>query len=275
MLFFALNILEKSIMVLINERPRFSKTLKIREEDLERRIKGKNCPLIKIMKILIVEDEPRLAQATAAMLKNHAYQVDIAYDGETGAEKASSGIYDLVVLDVMLPKKDGFEILEDIRSLAPETKVIMLTARGELSDKLNGLKNGADDYMTKPFHMEELLARVDIQLKKQTGIQKNRLSLGNTYLDLSSGLLGSQASGEVLPVSGKEYALLEYFLSHPSQILSKEQIYSKVWGWDNDIESNNLEAYLSFVRKKLRLLESDLEIKSVRGLGYRIHLKNA
>ncbi|MBD5424112.1 MAG: response regulator transcription factor [Allobaculum sp.] len=227
------------------------------------------------MKILIVEDEPRLAQATAAMLKNHTYQVDIAYDGEMGAEKASSGIYDLVILDVMLPKKDGFEILEDIRALAPETKVIMLTARGELSDKLNGLKNGADDYMTKPFHMEELLARVDIQLKKQTGIQKNRLSLGNTYLDLSSGLLGSQASGEAIPVSGKEYTLLEYFLSHPSQILSKEQIYSKVWGWDNDIESNNLEAYLSFLRKKLRLLESDLEIKSVRGLGYRIHSKNA
>lgn len=174
----------------------------------------------------------------------------------------------------MLPKKDGFEILEDIRALAPETKVIMLTARGELPDKLKGLKNGADDYMTKPFHMEELLARVDIQLKKNTPIEKDRLELGNTYLDLKSGMFGSKATGDAMPVSGKEYALLEYFFSHPNQILTRDQIYSKIWGWDNEIESNNLEAYLSFLRKKLRLLESNVEIKSVRGLGYRVTAKD-
>lgn len=226
------------------------------------------------MKILIVEDEVNLAHATAAMLSNHAYNVEIATDGETGGEKASSGIYDLVILDVMLPKKDGFEILEDIRALAPETKVIMLTARGELPDKLKGLKNGADDYMTKPFHMEELLARVDIQLKKNSPIEKDRLELGNTYLDLKSGMFGSKATGDAMPVSGKEYALLEYFFSHPNQILTRDQIYSKVWGWDNEIESNNLEAYLSFLRKKLRLLESNVEIKSVRGLGYRVTAKD-
>ena len=226
------------------------------------------------MKILIVEDEVNLAHATAAMLTNHAYNVDIATDGETGGEKASSGIYDLVILDVMLPKKDGFEILEDIRALAPETKVIMLTARGELPDKLKGLKNGADDYMTKPFHMEELLARVDIQLKKNTPIEKDRLELGNTYLDLKSGMFGLKATGDAMPVSGKEYALLEYFFSHPNQILTRDQIYSKIWGWDNEIESNNLEAYLSFLRKKLRLLESNVEIKSVRGLGYRVTAKD-
>ncbi len=226
------------------------------------------------MKILIVEDEVNLAYATAAMLSNHAYTVDIANDGQTGAEKASSGIYDLVILDVMLPKKDGFEILEEIRALAPETKVIMLTARGELPDKLKGLKNGADDYMTKPFHMEELLARVDIQLKKNSPIEHDRLELGNTYLDLKSGMFGSKATGDALPVTGKEYALLEYFFAHPNQILTRDQIYSKVWGWDNEIESNNLEAYLSFIRKKLRLLESNVEIKSVRGLGYRVMAKD-
>ncbi|MBF0578316.1 response regulator transcription factor [Erysipelotrichaceae bacterium RD49] len=226
------------------------------------------------MKILIVEDEVNLAHATAAMLSNHAYTVDIANDGQTGAEKASSGIYDLVILDVMLPKKDGFEILEEIRALAPETKVIMLTARGELPDKLKGLKNGADDYMTKPFHMEELLARVDIQLKKNSPVEHDRLELGNTYLDLKSGMFGSKATGDALPVTGKEYALLEYFFAHPNQILTRDQIYSKVWGWDNEIESNNLEAYLSFIRKKLRLLESNVEIKSVRGLGYRVMAKD-
>ncbi len=227
------------------------------------------------MKILIVEDEVRLAEATAAMLRQNAYTVDLAFDGETGSEKASSGIYDLVILDVMLPKRDGFEILEDIRSLAPETRVIMLTARGELRDKLNGLKNGADDYMTKPFHMEELLARVDIQLKKSAAMQSNRLEYGDIYLDVKAGMLVSRKNGESLPIAGKEYSLLEYFLSHPGQILTRDQLYSKVWGWDNNIESNNLEAYLSFLRKKLRLLDSNVEIKSVRGLGYRIGTKDA
>ncbi|UNT95430.1 response regulator transcription factor [Allobaculum mucilyticum] len=227
------------------------------------------------MKILIVEDEVRLAEATAAMLRQNAYTVDLAFDGETGSEKAASGIYDLVILDVMLPKKDGFEILEDVRALAPETRVIMLTARGELSDKLAGLKNGADDYMTKPFHMEELLARVDIQLKKSSAVQSNKLEYGDIYLDLKSGMLVGKESGENIPIAGKEYALLEYFLSHPGQILTRDQLYSKVWGWDNTIESNNLEAYLSFLRKKLRLLGSKVEIRSVRGLGYRIGVKDA
>lgn len=227
------------------------------------------------MKILIVEDEVHLAQAVEAMLRQNAYSVDVETDGSRGAEKAGSGIYDLVILDVMLPGRDGFEILDEIRMLAPETKVIMLTARDGLADKLAGLKNGADDYMTKPFHMEELLARVDIQLKKSSGVRHERLEIGNTWLDLKGGQLGSRAAGESIPVSGKEYALLEYFFAHPGQILSREQIYSKVWGWDNEIESNNLEAYLSFLRKKLRLLESDVEIKSVRGLGYRIGVKHA
>lgn len=227
------------------------------------------------MKILIVEDEKRLAEATAAMLSRHAYTVDVAFDGETGAQKAGSGIYDMVILDVMLPKKDGFEILEEIRSLAPETRVIMLTARGELPDKLAGLRGGADDYMTKPFHMEELLARVDLQLERTAQEQQSRMKFADLTLDLTSGLLSCSKSGESVPVGGKEFALLEYFFRHPGQILTREQLYTKVWGWDNDIESNNLEAYLSFLRKKFRLLDSSAEIKSVRGVGYRIGEKNA
>lgn len=222
------------------------------------------------MKILIVEDEKNLAQAIAATLSAHAYSVDVVHDGIHGAERASSGIYDLVILDVMLPGMDGFEILEEVRSLAPETRVIMLTARSELSDKLTGLKNGADDYMTKPFHMEELIARIDLQLKKSSALQKERLEFGNTFLDMSSGMLGAKQSGETIALSLREYALMEYFLNHPGQILSRDQIYSKVWGWDNEIESNNLEAYLSFLRKKLRLIGSDIQIKSVRGMGYKV-----
>lgn len=222
------------------------------------------------MKILIVEDERMLAEATAAMLKKAAYQVDVALDGQKGSELASSGMYDLVILDVMLPKKDGFEILEEIHSLAPETRVIMLTARSELPDRLNGLRHGADDYMTKPFYMEELLARVDVQLQRTAVQSARRLEAGDLVLDLAAGMLSSRQGGEAIPVGGKEYALLEYFMRHPGQILSREQLYSKVWGWDNEIESNNLEAYLSFVRKKLRLLDSRVEIKAIRGIGYRL-----
>jgi DNA-binding response OmpR family regulator len=227
------------------------------------------------MKILIVEDELKLAQALQAMLEYHHYQVDHCADGNSGAQKAASGLYDLIILDVMLPGKNGFEILEEVRNLAPETKVIMLTAKGELEDKLQGLRNGADDYMTKPFHMEELLARVDLQLKKTADLQEDMLRYGDLKLDLKSGMLSSTKTADSIPVSGKEYALLEYFLQHPLQILTRDQIYSKVWGWDNNIESNTLEAYLTFIRKKLKLLGSNVEIKSVRGLGYRIGEKNA
>lgn len=227
------------------------------------------------MKILIVEDEYNLADAIASMLRQNHYTVDIATDGETGGQKASSGLYDLVVLDVMLPKRNGFEILEEVRALAPETRVIMLTAKGDLQDKLTGLRSGADDYMTKPFHMEELLARVDVQLKKKAGIDESVLRFADLALDMKSGKLINSVTQESIPVSGKEYSLLEYFLQYPDQILSREQIYSKVWGWDNSIESNNLEAYLSFIRKKLRLLKSRVEIKSVRGFGYRIGEKDA
>ncbi|WP_367614406.1 DNA-binding response regulator [Allobaculum sp. Allo2] len=128
--------------------------------------------------------------------------------------------------------------------------------------------------MTKPFHMEELLARVDIQLKKTSAVKSNKLEYGDISLDLQSCMLKSRESGESIPIAGKEYTLLEYFLSHPGQILSRDQLYSKVWGWDNNIESNNLEAYLSFLRKKLRLLGSKVELKSVRGLGYRMGMKD-
>ena len=154
------------------------------------------------MKILIVEDEVKLAEATAAMLESHSYNVDLAYDGINGDKAASSGIYDLVILDVMLPGKDEFEILEDIKALAPETKVIMLTARNEIRDRLSGLNGGADDYMTKPFYMEELLARVDIQLKKNSAIVSDCLELGDLSLDLKTGELSSKESGENIQVSG-------------------------------------------------------------------------
>lgn len=222
------------------------------------------------MKILIVEDEFRLADAIADSLQAVHYDTEIVADGTEAAEKASSGKYDLVILDVMLPGKNGFEILEDIRRMEAETKVIMLTARSQLEDKLQGLTHGADDYMTKPFHMEELIARVNLQLKQKSAEDSKQVQFGNLILDRSKGLLINAQSHESLPIAGKEYILAEYFMEHPSQILSREQLYNKVWGWDNQIESNNLEAYLSFLRKKFRLLKADVGIKAVRGMGYRM-----
>lgn len=225
------------------------------------------------MKILIVEDEYNLADAISASLQKNSYQTEIRTDGISGAQEAISGLYSLIILDVMLPGKNGFEILEEIRSYQPDVKVIMLTAKGELPDKLKGLRSGADDYMTKPFHMEELLARVDVQLKKSSGVQDEKLSLADLSLDMKSGMLSSSVSGQELPIAGKEYTLLEFFLEHPNQILTREQLYNRVWGWDNNLESNNLEAYISFIRKKLRLLRSGVQIKAVRGLGYKIEAR--
>ena len=224
------------------------------------------------MNVLIIEDEYNLADAIRSSLERESYQAEIETRGDTGLEKALSGTFDLVILDVMLPGMNGFDILKEIRRSELDTKVIMLTARGELEDKLTGLKGGADDYLTKPFHMAELLARVDIQLKKASNAQDNKLRLTDLELDMKTGTIFSSVTGNSLPVTGKEYALLEIFLRNPSQILSKEQLYTKVWGWDNTIESNNLEAYLSFIRKKLRLLKSRVTIKSVRGVGYRLEI---
>lgn len=225
-----------------------------------------------VMNVLIIEDEYNLADAIRSSLERESYQAEIETRGDTGLDKALSGTFDLVILDVMLPGMNGFDILREIRNSDVETKIIMLTARGELEDKLNGLRGGADDYLTKPFHMAELLARVDIQLKKASNAQDNKLKAADLELDMKTGSIYSSVSGTSLPVTGKEYALLEHFLRNPTQILSKEQLYTKVWGWDNTIESNNLEAYLSFIRKKLRLLKSRVTIKSVRGVGYRLEI---
>ena len=223
------------------------------------------------MRILIVEDEYKLADVVAARLKKENYEVDISTDGEDGLYNAESGIYDLIILDVMLPGMNGFEILHEIREEGIESKVIMLTAKSMLEDKLEGLTGGANDYLTKPFHIDELVARVHIQLRQDVkNVPKDYIEFGDLRLNTKSSKLTCTASGEEISVINKEFQLLEYFMSNPNQILSKEQIYDKVWGYDNEIESNNLEAYLSFIRRKLKAIESAVVIKAVRGMGYRM-----
>ena len=227
------------------------------------------------MRILIIEDEYNLADVIATRLKKENYKVDIETDGEEGFYTVLNGTYDLLILDVMLPHMNGFEILKEIRENELDLKIIMLTAKAELEDKLNGLSNGADDYLTKPFHIEELVARVNIQLRKINNNQNNDyIELGNLRLNLKNSTISNIETTETLEIGKKEYELLEYFMNNKNQIISKDQIYTKIWGIDNEIESNNLEAYLSFIRKKLKLINSNVTIKVSRGLGYKLEVNH-
>ncbi|MBQ8951566.1 MAG: response regulator transcription factor [Eubacterium sp.] len=226
------------------------------------------------MRILLVEDEHSLAELVADRLKKERYAVDISYDGEDGLYNALTGIYDLILLDVMLPKKDGFEILREIRSEGITSKVIMLTARGELDDKLKGFGEGANDYIPKPFHIDEVIARVGAQLRTEKTV-KDSLEMENTLLDFKTPAIVNKDSEESIKINNKEFQLLEYFMMNPNQVLSKDQIFDRIWGMDNDTMSNNLEAYISFVRKKLKAIDSKVTIRSVRNMGYRLEKTDA
>ena len=227
------------------------------------------------MRVLIIEDEYNLADVISESLKKEKYQVDIRTDGEEGYYDALTGIYDLIILDVMLPHMNGFDILKGLREENIESKIIMLTAKSELSDKLNGFSRGANDYLSKPFHIEELLARVNAQLKNQVNIdKKDILEYGDLSLDINKSIVTCVTNNQNIELVCKEFQLLEYFMKNTEQILSREQIYDKVWGMENEIESNNLEAYLSFIRKKLKAIDSKVNIKSCRGLGYKMEFND-
>ncbi len=226
------------------------------------------------MRILVVEDESSLADILATSLRKEKYNVDISYDGESGLDNALSDNYDLIILDVMLPFMNGFEILKNIRENNIRSKVIMLTAKSELDDKLNGLNNGADDYITKPFHIEEVIARVNIQLRKVNNVIENKLTFGDIELDLKKSSIININTTESINIGLKELQILEYFIQNAGIVISKDQLYDKIWGIDNEIESNNLEAYLSFLRRKFKLIESNVNIKVLRGIGYKLEVTN-
>lgn len=225
------------------------------------------------MRILIVEDEYNLADVIASRLRKEKYSVDISNNGEDGLDNSLTNIYDLIILDVMLPKLNGFEILKEIRENKIESKVIMLTAKSMLEDKLNGFEYGANDYVTKPFHIEELVARVNSWLRSSSpSMKKDYIEAGDLRLNKKNSSLTCITTGEEIDIIYKEFLLLEYLMQNPNQILSRDQIYDKVWGMDNEAESNNLEAYISFVRKKLKAISSLSNIKAIRGLGYRLEV---
>ena len=221
------------------------------------------------MKILITEDEYSLADAIAETLQKENYTTKIVTNGEDGEDEALTEIYDLILLDVMLPKKDGFEILRNLKNEKITTPIIMITAKSDMSDKLKGLENGVDDYITKPFHMRELMARIKIVLRRNSNIEDNNiLEYSDLKLDLSTGKMSS--NGSEISINGKELELLEILLLNKNQIISKESLINKIWGYDSNAEYNYVEVYASFLRKKLKLLKSKVKIKAVRGMGYKL-----
>lgn len=224
------------------------------------------------MNILIVDDEKDLVNALSAILNQHHYTVDCAYNGEDGLEYALSGIYDVIVLDVMMPKMNGFEMLKSLRAKKIETPVLMLTAKSDVNDKIDGLNIGADDYITKPFDTQELLARIKALLRRGARYKDNTLEIGNTLLDRDTFELVS--GDKKITLGKKEFQIMEILMINSGKCVEKERLIEKIWGYDSDAEYNTIEVYISFLRKKLTAISSNAEIKSLRGIGYTVGVKN-
>lgn len=223
------------------------------------------------MRLLLVEDEEGFAEALCTSLKMEHYITDWAKDGEEGLAWGLSGVYDAIILDIMLPKMNGIAVLQQLRKQGIHTPVLLLTAKSELDDKINGLDSGADDYLTKPFHREELYARLRALTRRQSvNTAPQELACGDIYMLQGSNELFCKTSGNSLPLNGKEYQLMEYLLRNAGQIISREQIIEKIWGYDTDTEYNNVEVYISFLRKKLTFLKAKAAIQTVRKLGYKL-----
>lgn len=220
------------------------------------------------MRLLIVEDEKPLSAAIRRMLEQEHYSVDAAYTGPDGLDSALSGIYDAIILDVMLPGMDGFAILDALRRGGIDVPVLMLTARGSLDDRVRGLNMGADYYLPKPFERSELTACLNAITRRKSAPQVQELSFGDLTLDRETAQLRCTATGKSVNLGAKEYHLMELFIRNPHQLLPRESIVERVWGFDNEAEYNNLSVYLTFLRRKIAFIGSSVEIKASRGLGY-------
>lgn len=223
------------------------------------------------MKILVVEDEIRLAEALEEIMTAGKYQVDVVHDGEDGFDYAMSGLYDVIVLDVMLPRMNGFELVRRLRRNKSHTPVILLTARDQLADKVAGLDCGADDYLTKPFAAEELLARIRALSRRQGEVILDEMSFDDVTLNLSAYTL--HCRGRSVRLAPREFEVMRMLLASPAAILPKEELLIKVWGIESDAEDNNVEAYISFLRKKLGYIGSAVAITTVRKVGYHLEVK--
>jgi DNA-binding response OmpR family regulator len=219
------------------------------------------------MKVLLVEDERYLAEAVAQILKKNKYDVDLSFDGEYGLFNALSGVYDIILLDIMLPKLDGISLLKQLREEGISTPVILLTAKGDVEDRILGLDSGADDYLPKPFKTEELLARMRaVSRRKGELIPDGILAFGD--IEFNPATLTLSKGEQSFSLTLKEGRLLEYLLTNKGTALSSEAIIEKIWGYDSDAEDNHVQVYISFLRKKIAALNSIVKIKTIRGVGY-------
>lgn len=219
------------------------------------------------MKILVIEDEVQLADALCELLKRNMYSADVCYNGIDGLDNAMTGIYDCIILDIMLPGMNGIDVLRNLRNEKISTPVLLLTARSEISDKINGLDCGADDYLTKPFVTGELLARIRaVTRRKGEIVDESRLEFNG--LCLNKNTCSISCGGNDVKLSLKEYNVMEMLIANPGQILPKERIIEKIWGSESDVEYNNIEVYISFLRKKISSISADVQIKTARGIGY-------
>ena len=224
------------------------------------------------MKILIVEDEVLLANSLKTLLEKKGFTVEVAYDGEAGKDYAETGVYDLLILDVMMPKLNGYDLARQVRAERCATPILMLTAKGELEDRIEGLNAGADYYLTKPFDTRELLACINALLRRQ-GDQVDELRFGNTALDLASCMLVCGA--EHVRLSAKEFDIMRFLLQSKGNNLSKEVLLARVWGFDSNAVENHVEVYVGFLRKKLASIGSNVRIEAVRRLGYHLEVADA
>lgn len=219
------------------------------------------------MRILLVEDEKYMAQAVAQVLEKSNYTVDLAHDGEYGLDCALSGIYDIIILDIMLPGRSGLDILNTLRQEKIAVPILLLTAKSETEDKVIGLDLGADDYLTKPFDMPELLARLRVLVRRKQEISfQNNCTFGDIILDPHA--LSLHCGNQSFKLTLKESQLLEMLIDARGGVISKSRIIEKVWGFDSDAEDRHVEVYISFLRKKLKALDADTSIETVRGMGY-------
>ncbi len=225
------------------------------------------------IRLLLAEDEKTLSNSLVTIIKHNNYSVDAVYNGEDAIDYIETGVYDGAILDIMMPKIDGITVLKTIRAGVNKMPVLLLTAKSDVDDKVLGLDAGADDYLTKPFVTKELLARIRAMTRRQAELTDNSLSFGDLKLDRVSFELSSP-SGK-LPLTAKEFQIMESFMNHPSQIISAERLMEKIWGFDSDLEINVVWTYISYLRKKLKLLQSGVTIKAVRNIGYTLENENA
>ncbi len=226
------------------------------------------------MKILLAEDERRMAQALKELLKQENYEVDHFEDGLSALDAIEGDVYDMIILDVMMPGMNGFQVAKNARAKGIKAPILMLTAKGEVDDKVEGLDSGADDYLTKPFMAKELLARIRALLRRNYDAQDGILSFGDITLNTNSATLTSSENGQSIRLSDKEFRILEYMIANKGNILTREQLALKIWGYDNEAEYNNVEVYMSFTRKKLAFIHAKTQIKAVRGIGYELRCED-